>query len=72
MNENKGIFEQLTLSNFKIRSATESKTFNNYSIIMTNVTDNKEYVGNFWVNPKGCLGEFMFFLNILKISKISF
>ena len=28
---------------------------------MTNITDNKEYVGNFWVNPKGYLGEFHVF-----------
>ena len=61
MDENKGIFQQLILSNFKIKSATESRTLNNYSMIMTNITDNKEYVGNFWVNPKGYLGEFHVF-----------
>ena len=35
-NEEQAVFEQLTLSDFKKWSSTALKTFNNYTIIMTN------------------------------------
>ena len=36
MDEEQAVFEQLTLSDFKKWSSTALKTFNNYTIIMTN------------------------------------
>ena len=40
MGEEQALFEQLTLSDFKVCSSTTLKTFNNYSIIMTNISSN--------------------------------
>ena len=68
------------LSDFKTRSSTALKTLNNYSIIMTN---NGEYktisrvvslsmLLNSELIRLAVLVNFMLFLNILKISKISF
>ena len=37
--EDQAVIEQLTLSNFKKWSFTALKTFNNYTIIMTNNSD---------------------------------
>ena len=39
MDKEQAVFEQLTLSNFKKWSSTALKTFNNYTIIMTNNSD---------------------------------
>ena len=39
MDEEQVVFEQLTLSDFKKWSSTSLKTFNNYTIIMTNNSD---------------------------------
>ena len=37
--EEQAVFEQFTLSDFKKWSSTALKTFNNYTIIMTNNSD---------------------------------
>ena len=39
IDKEQAIFEQLTLSDFKEWSSIELKTFNNYTIIMTNNSD---------------------------------
>ena len=39
MDEEQAVFEQLTLSDVKKWSSTALKTFNNYTIIMTNNSD---------------------------------
>ena len=39
MDEEQVVFEQLTLSDVKKWSSTALKTFNNYTIIMTNNSD---------------------------------
>ena len=39
MNEDKAVFEHVSLSYFKKWSSTELKTFDNYSIIMTNISN---------------------------------
>ena len=39
MDEDQAVFEQLSLSDFKKRSSTALKTFNNYTIIMTKNSD---------------------------------
>ena len=53
MDEETTVFEQLTLSNF-----TALKTFNNYNIIITNISRKNEcgsgfFVANFRVNLTG-------------------
>ena len=40
MDEEQAVFEHLTSSDFKMWSSTALKTFNNYSIIMKNSSDN--------------------------------
>ena len=59
--------EQLTLSDFKKWSSTALKTFNNYTIIMTNNRNRTKYhyecgvfvsVAYFLVNSTGCSGKF--------------
>ena len=40
VDEQKAVFEQLTLSDFKMWSSTAFKTFDSYTIIMNNNTDN--------------------------------
>ena len=40
MDKEKAVFEQLTLSNFKQWSSTALKTFNNYTLIMSNNSGN--------------------------------
>ena len=39
IDKEQAVFEQLTLSDFKKWSSTALKTFNNYTIIMTNSSD---------------------------------
>ena len=39
MDEEQAVFKQLTLSDFKRWSSTALRTFNNYTIIMTNNSD---------------------------------
>ena len=39
MDEGQAVFEQLTLSGLKKKNSTALKTFNNYTIIMTNNSD---------------------------------
>ena len=58
MDEETPVFEQLTLSNF-----TALKTFNNYNIIITNISRKNEcgsgfFVANFRVNLTGSSREF--------------
>ena len=60
------VFEQLTLSNF-----TAWKTFNNYNIIITNISRKNWcgpgfFVASFRVNLTGSSRNFMLLLNILK------
>ena len=43
MDDEQAVFEQITLSDFKMRGSTVLKTFNNYSIIMTNNNDNMRH-----------------------------
>lgn len=40
VNEEQAVFELLTLSNFKMWSSTALRYFSNYSIIITNDSDN--------------------------------
>ena len=54
MDEEQAIFEQLTLSNFKKWSSTALKTFNNYTKIMTNITD-KIRISRVWYFYLRCL-----------------
>ena len=61
MDEEQSVFKLLTLNDFKISSSTALKTFNNSSIIMTNIKTtykNHDYgpvfpVVNFWVKSTG-------------------
>ena len=58
MDEETPVFEQLTLSNF-----TALKTFNNYNIIITNISRKNQcgsgfFVANFRVNLTGSSREF--------------
>ena len=39
MNKEQAVFEQITLSDFKKWSSSALKTFNNYTITMTNNSD---------------------------------
>ena len=80
-NEEKPVFEQLTLNNFKMCSFIALKTFNNYSVIMTNISHSSDcgavfFFANFWVNSAGCSGKFHVavehFENISKISYWTF
>ena len=72
MNEEQAVFELLILSDFKKWSSTALKALNNYTIIMTNNTNNSDKirlswvwclwvfsVAYFWVNSTGCSGEFL-------------
>ena len=43
MDDEEALFEQITLSDFKMQISTALKTFNNYSIIMTNTNDNMRH-----------------------------
>ena len=47
MDEEQAVFEQLYLSDFKIWSSTGLKTVNNYSIMMTNIS-NKMRISSAW------------------------
>ena len=68
MDEEKSVFEQLTLRNCKKWTSTALKDLNNYIVIMTNNSDNMATYGchdcdvdvspaYFWVNSIGCSGE---------------
>ena len=73
------LFFEATLSNFKLWSSTVSETFNNYSTVRANNTDNTiicrvfccEFICYFLRIHQAALVNFMLFLNILKISIIS-
>ena len=43
MDDEEALFEQIILSDFKMQISTVLKTFNNYSIIMTNNNDNMRH-----------------------------
>ena len=78
MDEEQPVFEQLTLSEFKLSSSAAWKTFNNYNIIMTNIRHSNDFgavfdVVNFWVNSAGCSGEFHVVVEHFEdISRISY
>ena len=63
MYKEQAVFEQLTLSDFKKWSSSASKTFNNYTITMTNNSDKEYefgvfiYVAYFCVYSTGWSGE---------------
>ena len=66
MDKEQAVFEQLTLSDFKKWSSLASKTFNNYTIAMTN-NSVKIRISSVWcfylcylflVYSTGCSGEF--------------
>ena len=65
MDEAQAVFEQLTSSNFKMWKSTVLIIFNNYSIIMTNNSDNLAItwlgavvsVANLWVSLTCYSGE---------------
>ena len=66
INDEKAVFEQLTLSDFKKWSSTALKTLSNYTIIMTNNSYEIRlswvwcfiFVAYFWVSSTGCSYEF--------------
>ena len=71
MDEEQAVFEHLILSNFKKWSSTTLKTFNNYTIIMTDNSDKIRIL--VWYFRLSCLFLSLFsrlvnfmFLNILK------
>ena len=78
MDELQPIFEQSTLSDFKMWRSRALKAVNNHSIVTINNKCQQShkcgaviFVTNFWIYSRGCLG-FMLFLNILMISETSF
>ena len=68
MDEERAAFEQLTLANFKMWNPTTLKTFNNFSLIMTNISDS---ILIFELIQQAVLMSFILFLNILKVPKTS-
>ena len=61
MDKKQAVFEQLTLSDFKMWSSTALKTFNNYTIIVTNNSDKiriSRISCGVFVFVAGCYGEF--------------
>ena len=63
MDEEQPVFEQVILSDFKMWSSTALKTFNNDSVVITNISRNNECgaafsVTNFGVNSAGCSDKF--------------
>ena len=68
MDEERAAFEQLTLTNFKMWNPTTLKTFNNFSLIMTNISDS---ILIFELIQQAVLMSFILFLNILKVPKTS-
>ena len=80
MDKEQAVFEQLTLSDFKNWSSSTLKTFNNYTIIMTNNSDKiriscvvfLSLLLIFEFTQQAALVNFMFYLDIFKILKILF
>ena len=74
MVEEQAVFEQLTLNDFKMWKSTVLKTFNNYSITMSNIRRNLRILMMVVLFPWLLISELiqLMFLNILKISKVCF
>ena len=74
MVEEQAVFEQLTLNDFKMWKSTVLKTFNNYSITMSNIRRNLRILMMVMLFPWLLISELiqLMFLNILKISKVFF
>ena len=74
MVEEQAVFEQLTLNDFKMWKSTVLKTFNNYSITMSNIRRNLRILMMVVLFPWLLISELiqLMFLNILKISKVFF
>ena len=72
MVEEQAVFEQLTLNDFKMWKSTVLKTFNNYSITMSNIRRNLRILMMVMLFPWLLISELiqLMFLNILKISKV--
>ena len=81
MDKEQAVLEQLTSSDFKKWSSTTLKTFNYYTIIMTNNSDKiskstsvvfLSLLCNFELIEQAALVDFLLYLNIFKILRISF